>query len=319
MPGWIFYIVLNMSIASCVVIAVLFLIRLIKPIPRRYIYPLWALAFFRLIMPFTLSSGLSLFNFTGGLVKRLVDIETITRGAVYLPASIDIVMMNAVGAVEGYDPIVYKAESLRRIFAVSSVVWVIAAAGALIAVCLLYSFTCRELKNAVHIKGNIYRSEMVLSPVLAGVFRPRIILPSGVDPESDPGKMILEHENVHRKRQDNLWRALAVITACIHWFNPLVWVMLRAFFRDMELSCDETVLKRGKYGIDGSKAYASALLQFADGRSYIVPSAFGSSGVRVRIMNVLNYRRMTVIGAAATAVFLLSVALVLITNPSFGG
>jgi beta-lactamase regulating signal transducer with metallopeptidase domain len=142
MPGWIFYIVLNMSIASCVVIAVLFLIRLIKPIPRRYIYPLWALAFFRLIMPFTLSSGLSLFNFTGGLVKRLVDIETITRGAVYLPASIDIVMMNAVGAVEGYDPIVYKAESLRRIFAVSSVVWVIAAAGALIAVCLLYSFTC---------------------------------------------------------------------------------------------------------------------------------------------------------------------------------
>ena len=113
-----------------------------KADPSKIHIPVVGPGVFRLIMPFTLSSGLSLFNFTGGLVKRLVDIETITRGAVYLPASIDIVMMNAVGAVEGYDPIVYKAESLRRIFAVSSVVWVIAAAGALIAVCLLYSFTC---------------------------------------------------------------------------------------------------------------------------------------------------------------------------------
>lgn len=131
--------------------------------------------------------------------------------------------------------------------------------------------------------------------------------------------MILEHENVHRKRLDNLWRALAVAAACVHWFNPLVWLMLRSFFRDMELSCDETVLKHGKYGSEGSKAYASALLQFAGNRSIFAPSAFGSSGVRVRIVNVLNYKRMTVIGAAASAIFLLAVAFALITNPSFRG
>ena len=319
MPGSIFYIVLNMSVASCVVIVVLFLVRLIKPIPRRYVYPMWALAFLRLVMPFIPSSGWSLFNFTGGFVKRIVDIETVTRGAVSAPASVDMVMMNAVGAVESYDPVIYKAVSLRRIFSISSAVWAVVAVCSLFAVCLLYTFTYRELRKAVHVKGIVYSSEMVMSPVLTGVFRPRIILPPGVDPESTEGKIILEHENVHRKRLDNLWRALAVAAACVHWFNPLVWLMLRSFFRDMELSCDETVLKRGKYGSEGSKAYAAALLQFAENRSIFVPSAFGSSGVRVRIVNVLNFKRMTVIGAVASAIFLLAVAFALITNPSFRG
>lgn len=319
MPGSIFYIVLNMSIASCVVIVALFLVRLLKPIPRRYIYPMWALAFFRLAVPFIPSSRWSLFNLTGGFVKRIVDIETVTRGTVSAPEPVDLVILNAVGAIDSYDPVTYREESLEQIFNVSSAVWAVVAVGALLAVCLLYIFTYRELRKAFHIEGAIYRSEMVLSPVLTGVLRPRIILPPGVDPESTTGKMILEHENVHRKRLDNLWRALAVGIACVHWFNPLVWLMLRAFFRDMELSCDETVLKRGKYGSDGSKAYASALLQFADNRSIFVPSAFGSSGVRVRIVNVLNYKRMTVIGAVASAIFLLAVAFALITNPSFRG
>ena len=289
MPGWIFYIVLNMSIVSCVVIAVLFLLRLIKPIPRRYIYPLWALAFFRLVMPFTLTSGLSLFNFTGGLVKRLVDVETITRGAVSAPASVDLMMMNMIGAVNRYDPIAYKTGSLRQIFTVSSAVWAVVAAGALIAVCLMYSFTYKELKKAVHVKGNIYCSGNILSPVLAGVFRPRIILPPGVDPENISGRMILEHEDVHRKRLDNLWRALAVGIACVHWFNPLVWVMLRAFFRDMEFSCDETILKRGKYSSDETRVYASALLQFAEGKS-LCPRSFRKFRRPGRIMNVLNFK-----------------------------
>jgi len=319
MPDRIFYIVLNMSIASGIIIAVLLLVRLIRPIPRRYIYPLWTVPFIRLVMPFTPASGLSIFNLTGGLAKRLVDVETVTRGVVSVPAPVDLVMINAIGAADRYDPISYKAESLKRIFAVSSAVWAVVAAVALTAVCLIYLFAIRELGKAVKVGDNIYRSEIIASPVLVGVFRPRVILPPGVEPESVQGKMILEHENVHRKRLDNLWRALAAATACVHWFNPLVWLMLRAFFRDMELSCDETVLKRGKYGIDGTKTYASALLQYADSSSLFIPSAFGSSGIRVRIVNVLNYRRVTAIGAVASAVFLLAVALALITNPSFRG
>jgi beta-lactamase regulating signal transducer with metallopeptidase domain len=133
------------------------------------------------------------------------------------------------------------------------------------------------------------------------------------------GRMVLAHENVHRRRLDNLWRALAVAVACLHWFNPLVWVMLRAFFTDMELSCDEAVLKKGGYGEGARKAYAHTLLAFSQEKRFLVSTAFGRSGVKVRVVNVLNYKRLTVIGAIASTLFLLALALALLTNPTLRG
>lgn len=319
MIGEIFYLILNMSLASCFAIAALLFLRLYKPLPRRFVYPLWALAFFRLIVPFTPATGWSLFNFTGGLVKRLVTVETITHGAVPVPTSGNWVMMNMIGAAESYLPMEYKTEALRQVFIIASAVWAIVAAAALLAACILYALVRRELKKAILIKDNIYCSDMLLSPVLMGVFHPKILLPPGLDPASAEGTMVLAHEKVHHKRLDNLWRTLAIGTACLHWFNPLVWVMLKIFFCDMELSCDEVVLRRGKYSTDECKVYASALLRFAEDKRFLISSAFGRSGVKVRIVNVLNYKRMTVIGAVASAVFLLAVALVLITNPTLRG
>jgi beta-lactamase regulating signal transducer with metallopeptidase domain len=315
----IFYLILNMSIASCFVIAVLLLLRLYKPLPRRFVYPLWALAFFRLNVPFTLTTGWSLFNFTGNLVKRLITIETITHATVSIPASDHMAIMNVIGAAESYIPIEYKTQSLRQVFLAGSAVWAIATVAALLVAGILYALTRRELNKAVLIKDNIYCSDMLLSPILMGVFRPKIILPPGLNPDSREGKMILAHENAHRKRLDNLWRTLAIGIACLHWFNPLVWVMLKVFFEDMELSCDEYVLRRGKYSSDECKVYASTLLQFAEDKRFLISSAFGRSGVKVRIVNVLNYKRMTVIGAVASTVFLLVVTLVLITNPTLRG
>ena len=95
--------------------------------------------------------------------------------------------------------------------------------------------------------------------------------------------------------------------------------MLKAFFTDMELSCDEAVVRKGRYNAEERKAYASALLRFAEEKRFLISTAFGRSGVRVRIVNILNYKRLTVIGAVASAVFLLAVALVLITNPALRG
>jgi len=319
MPDGIFYIVLNMSIAACFVIAVLLLVRLIRPLPRRFVYPLWALAFFRLVIPFSPAFGWSMFNFMGSLVKKLVPFEAFTGSKIHLPASTDMTVMNMVGAAESYRPVTYKTEYLKQIFAAGSVIWSVVAAALLLAFGIMYLLTYRELRNADHVRESIYSSEMVLSPVLAGVFRPRIILPDGVDPDSTAGKMILEHENVHRRRLDNLWRLLAAAVACIHWFNPLVWVMIDAFFRDMELSCDEAVLRRGKYDSDACRAYASTLLQFSGHKSFAASSSFARSGVRKRIINVLNYRKMTLISAAASAVFVLAIALALFTNPSLKG
>jgi beta-lactamase regulating signal transducer with metallopeptidase domain len=319
MPGEVFYLILNMSLASCFIIAALLLLQLFKPLTRRFSYPVWALAFFRLTVPFALSSRWSLFNFTGGLVKRLVTIETITYGTVPAPEAGNLSIMNMIGAAESYVPIEYKTETWRRAFIISSNVWAIIAAVLLLAACILYILTRKELNKAINIRDNIYYSDMLLSPVLVGVLRPRIILPEGLDPDSTEGMMILAHENVHRRRLDNLWRTLAIGIACVHWFNPLVWLMLKMFFRDMELSCDEAVLRSGRYSSSDCRDYASVLLRFADDKRLLISSAFGRSCVKVRILNVLNYKKITVAGAAASAVLLLALALILITNPSLRG
>ena len=317
MLGTVFYFVLNMSVASCFVIAALLFIRQIRPLSRRIVYPLWGLAFFRLVMPFAFPTGWSLFNFTGGLVKRLITVEAITQGVAPSWDSSAPLAMNFIGAAEKYMPVEYKTESLRQIFTTASVIWAIFAAAALIAAAILYTLTRRELKKAVRIKGSLYHSDMVLSPVLTGIIRPKIILPVSLDHESGEGEMVLAHERVHARRLDNLWRMLGICITCIHWFNPFAWLMLRAFLADMELSCDETVIK--KYSAEERRAYAGSLLRFAEDKRLLVSAAFGRSGVKVRIVNVLNYKRLTMIGAAASFLLLLAVALVLITNPQLGG
>ncbi len=314
-----FYFVLNMSLTASFAIAAVLLIRLVRPLPRRIVYPLWALAFARLSLPLAPSSHWSLFNFTGGLVRRLVPMEAILPGAPPLPGAQRLMTMNVIGAAQSYAPLAYKTEALRELFTVGATVWVIVALAALLAACALYALTLAELHKAVPIKENLYRCDMLLSPVLTGVLRPKILLPPGLDPDSPEGQMVLAHENVHRRRLDNLWRAMAIAVACVRWFNPLVWVMLKALFTDMELSCDEVVLRKGAYGPQQRKAYASALLRFAEDKRFLISTSFGRAGVKVRIVNVLNYKRMTWIGIAASAAFVLAMALVLLTNPTLRG
>lgn len=314
-----FYLILNMSLAASVVIIALLLIRQIKSLPKRIVYPLWSLAFFRLVLPFTFSTKWSLFNFTGGLVKRLVSVETITQRMPLAPRAETWTVMNMLGAADSYIPIEYKTESLMLLFSASSAIWAIVTAALLMTFAILYILTLAELRKAVHVRDNLYCSEILLSPVLIGIIHPKIIFPPGLDPDGKDGKMVLAHENIHLKRLDNLWRALTIGVACIHWFNPLVWVTLKAFITDMELSCDEVVVSNGCYSAEERRAYAYTLVRLAEGKRLLIPAAFGRSGVKVRVVNVLNYRRLTVIGAIASSAFLLVTALVLLTNPMLRG
>ncbi len=117
------------------------------------------------------------------------------------------------GAAERYAPVEYKTESLRQVFTAGTAVWAVIAAAAIIAACILYFLTMSELRKALRIKDNYYCSDMLLSPVLAGILRPKIIFPPGLDPDSPEGRMILAHENVHRRRLENLWRTLTILIA----------------------------------------------------------------------------------------------------------
>jgi beta-lactamase regulating signal transducer with metallopeptidase domain len=212
-------------------------------------------------------------------------------------------------AAADYFPIVYKTDLLKDVFAVGGTIWAILAAGAVLCSVLLYVFTKSALKGAVHIEKNIYQSDKITTPAVYGVIRPKIILPVGLGGEDL--EYILMHERVHIRRRDNLWRVAAVITACVHWFNPLVWLFMKRFFVDMELACDAGVLKN--LDQESRKSYASALLSCAAGKAYYA-SAFGGAKTRLRIENILSYQKLTLVSALAFALFIGVIAITLITN-----
>ena len=289
MKSDIFYWVLNLSLHGSLVCLLLWLLRRIRPIPRRAIYPLWLGASLRLTMPWSFMA----------LLKRLGarEVAPPTSVPVYVTTA------NSIQAAQSYFPITYQTDALRRLFETCALIWVIGALACLLTVTALYVMTRLELRGAKPLQKGVWESDRIVSPGLVGVLRPRIMVPPGTD-----GKLldyIVRHESVHKRRLDNLWRMLALAICCLHWFNPAVWISLKLFFADMELSCDEAVLR--KLPDDARKEYALALLSAAKGTDLFV-SAFGGAKLRLRLQRVLSYRRLT---AGAAIVFALLAGAVL--------
>jgi len=264
---------------------------------------LWLLPLIRLWLPFGVANQYSLLNFISRFTTKTVIVwesrSVIPRFS----------MSNSIQAAESYFPIEYKTDLLKDIFYVASLVWVIVAAAAILTSVLLYIFTKSELKSAILLEDNVYKSDKIISPAVYGIFKPKIIIPSSL--AAGDIDYILLHEKVHIGRRDNLWRVIAVMTASVHWFNPLSWVFLKCLFVDMELSCDAKVLK--KLNESEKKEYALSLLSVASGKAFFV-SAFGGAKTKVRIENILSYKKLTVLSSLAFGVLVSAIAVVLITN-----
>ena len=302
MPGDIFYWVLNISILGSAAGLIVLILRRIRVLPRFGVYLLWALPFVRFWTPMGLANKYSLLS----LISRYTTKTIIVWQSAGLP---DFTMTNSVQAAESYFPIIYKSDLLRTVFSIAGTVWVLVAAAAVLCNVILYIITKSALKDAKHIKGNIYLSDKVLSPAVYGIVSPKIILPSAVS--TSDMNYILQHEQVHIRRRDNLWRVIAVITACIHWFNPLVWIFLKYFFTDMELACDAGVLRNLDDG--DKKAYATALLSCSVGKTYYA-SAFAGAKTKLRIENILSYKKLTLASGICFAVFFTIIAIAVMTN-----
>jgi len=309
MLGEVFYWVVNMSILAGLTGLIVAVLRKIPKLPRFAVYLLWLLPLIRFWIPFGPVNRWSLLSLISRFTTRTVMIwnEPAASG---IP---DLSMTNSIQAADSYFPIVYKTLTLKSLFEVSAMIWAVIAAAAILTSIFLYSVTKRELRDATHLRGNIWLSGKITSPAVYGIFRAKIIIPDIVTEQDLP--YILAHEKVHIQRRDNLWRVIAVITACVHWFNPLSWIFLKCFFTDMELACDSKALRI--LGADRAKAYASALLSCASGKSYFA-SAFGGTRTRVRIENILSYKKLTVLSSLAFGALLAAVAFVLITNARGG-
>lgn len=294
-----------MSIAAALTGVVVLLLRCIKKIPRRFVYLLWAIPLLRMIFPASIGSRYSLMELLSNL-----GIRTVTIPSPYPEIIPDMHAMNSIGFAQSYYPtITFKVQLLEDVFTVASAVWLIVALALLLTFAILYFLTIHELRDAVPLRENIYVSHKIQSPAVYGILRPKIIIPEGY--ENKDLTFPLLHERAHIKRRDNLWRIIAFTVAAVYWFNPLSWVFLKCFITDMELSCDEKVLS--KCGEENRKAYALALVDFAESRN-VFASAFGGTKIRLRVDNILSYKKLSVLAVLGLIAFAAAIAYVLLTN-----
>jgi len=298
----IFITILNMSItASIVALAVMFLRIPLKIAPKVFSYALWGVVLLRLILPFSIESALSLMPAARNMIP--LDIVSPNNGVPFgeIPAS---------ATAAGYMPAALQvAESNPGAIAIAiaGYVWLLGFILLIVHALLGYINLRGRIRFATLIEGNIYEADNIQTPFVLGIIRPKIYFPTNLDPSKHD--FILRHEQIHIQRRDYIIKPLAYIVFALHWFNPLMWVAYFLMSKDMEMSCDEAVLRETNEDI--RRDYSMSLLGMSVKRvSLLSPLAFasGESNVKERISNVLRFRRaarrVTVISVIAVAVFL---------------
>lgn len=298
----VFYWVFNMSITAAITGVLVMLVRLLKKIPRRLTVLLWIIPFFRMTVPLGLNSPYSLMSLLSRITTKTI--------VVYQPTGdVSFSVTNFVMAADSYFPITYKVNILENIFNVASVIWIIVFLAITLMLAVIYFTTLHEMKDAKHLRDNIYLSDKITSPAVYGIIKPKIILPTSY--EDKDIEIVLSHEKMHIHRADNLWRMLVLVVVAAHWFNPLCWVFFKLFLADIELSCDECVLV--KLGDARAKEYALSLLESKESAN-VFASAFGGAKIGTRIENILSFRKMTRLSLIVFLALLSAIFYVLLTN-----
>ena len=301
----LFPIVCNMSLtASVVILAVLAVRLLLRRAPKVFSYALWAVVLFRLLCPVSVTSAVSLLGALGAPAQERTAVTSVVE---YVPADI---VRNMAPTVTPLPQEPFPAEPGENIVSTAPSVTQPAAAPASplsgpvavltltwltgMALLLLYSVISllrlrRRLVGAVRLEDNIYLADYIPSPFVMGLFRPKIYLPSTLT-ETERG-YILRHEQYHLRRRDHVVKLLSFLALCVHWFNPLVWAAFILAGKDMEMSCDEAVVR--ELGEDIRADYSASLLSLATGRRIVagMPLAFGEGDTGSRIRNLLNWKR----------------------------
>ena len=233
--------ILNMSTTGSIVIAVVLLARLfLKRAPKIYSYALWAVVLFRLLCPLSITAGLSVLKpipvtTTPGI--SAVSYQPVQQAVKYSRRTVMEVPQEQMPAQEAEQP--NQGASTMEL---ASYIWLAGASMMAIYSVVQYFALRRRLAEAAPLQGEIYLADRISSPFVMGVFRPRIYLPSST-PMLER-RFIVAHERHHIRRGDPLWKLLGYAALCTHWFNPLVWLAFCLAGKDMEMSCDEAVIKR---------------------------------------------------------------------------
>lgn len=296
----IFMQVVDMSKTASVVILMVIIVRMfLKRFPKCISYALWGVVLFRLLCPISFESMISIIpSMTPTSYHYSLEDETLSieeaRGASYQVMK-DAFLGTANNQKMETDEMQVETNGKDSMFSWKDMlifwgkyVWITG-----VFLLLVYNGICYvKIRNktamAIPLKENIYVVDEDISPFVMGIFQPKIYVPNGLSEREQ--EYIILHERIHMKRLDHVIKLLAFIALCIHWFNPLVWLAFVLSSRDMEMSCDETVIK--KMGDEIKADYSESLLAFSTGRHLVqgTPLTFGEGDIKGRIKNMANTR-----------------------------
>lgn len=308
--------VLRMSASAGILILIIVVIRrfAMNRLPKTMFIALWGIALSRLIIPFSVYSKFSFYS----VMKRIGEEFTRKAGAANASDARVLIHRNT-----EYMELIYQPLQIEPIM----ILWM--AGTVFLALFFAVSFyKCyREIQTALPIKGNalidrwlseqktnrsirILVSDKITTPLTYGIIKPKIILPKAMDYSNElQMRYILAHEFIHIKRFDALWKLLQIIALCIHWFNPMAWILYLLMNRDLEIACDEKVVKL--FGESTKSNYALSLIEMAERRAKFTPfySSFSKNATEERIVSIMKFKK--------TSVFSLVLAFILVVGATF--
>ena len=308
----VFLKLLNLSIsASWLVLAVLVLRLVSKRSPKWMNVLLWGIVALRLVLPFSVESALSLIPSAETVSPAVVQFDpapTITSGVSIIDNAVNPSLSEHFAAVPtmSVNPLYVWTE-------IAGWVWLIGLGAMLLYALVSYLRLRRRVSVSLCVRENIYLCDAISSPFILGVVKPRIYLPSGLDEVQRQN--VLSHERAHLARRDHWWKPLGFALLAVYWFNPALWLAYTLLCRDIELACDERVIRT----MDESavKTYSTVLLACSMPRKAVItcPLAFGEIGVKERVRNALHYKKPAFWVVAASVAVCIVVAVCFLTNP----
>ena len=308
----VFLKLLNLSIsASWLVLAVLVLRLISKRSPKWMNVLLWGIVALRLVLPFSIESALSLIPSAETVSPAAVQFDpapTITSGVSVIDNVVNPPLSEHFSAV--------PTASVNPLYVwtyLAGWVWLIGLGAMLLYALVSYLRLRRRVSVSLPIQDHIYLCDAISSPFILGVVKPHIYLPSGLDEVQRQN--VLSHERAHLTRRDHWWKPLGFALLAVYWFNPVLWLAYTLLCRDIELACDERVIRT----MDESavKTYSTVLLACSMPRKAVItcPLAFGEVGVKERVRNALHYKKPAFWVVAASVTVCIVVAVCFLTNP----
>ena len=303
--------IVNMSIsASWVVIAVLTLRFCLKKAPKWVNVLLWGIVAARMVFPFSIESVLSLIPSAETISPSIMmeQSPSVQTGVPALNHVINPVISSSFTPAPGA-----SANPLQIWIPVLAGIWLFGIAALFLYSAVSYWRLRRKVCEAVILRGNIYQSENVCSPFVLGIINPKIYLPYHMD--SREMDHVIAHEQTHIRRKDHWWKPLGFLLLTTHWFNPLMWLSYILLCRDIELACDEKVIR--KMSNEQRADYTQALVACSVDRRLITacPLAFGEIGVKERVKSVMNYKKPAFWIVLASVIVCAVIAVCFLTNP----